>query len=52
MLFIVMVMMCEEQLLGRQIFIGTPIKALLTKCIRPLSIEINIYVSVTEIIFI
>ena len=51
MLFKVIVTICEEQLLGIHNFKGTPMKALRTKCIMPLSIEINIYVLVTAIIF-
>lgn len=51
MLFMVIVTICVEQLLGIHNFNGTLIKALLTKCITPLSIEINIYVLFTTITF-
>lgn len=51
MLFIVIVIICVEQLLGMHNLIGTLINARLTKCIIPLSIDINMYVLVTAIIF-
>ena len=51
MLFTVIVIICEEQLLGMHNLIGTLINTLLTKCIIPLSMDINIYVLVTAIIF-
>ena len=51
MLFTVIVIICVEQLFGMHILRGTAIKALLTKWIIPLSIENNIYVLVTAIIF-
>lgn len=51
MLFTVMVIICVEQLLGMHIFSGIWVKALLTKCITPLSTESMTYVLVTAIIF-
>ena len=51
MLFINIVTMWQEQLLGIRILIGMPTNALLTKKIAPLSIDRTIEFSSTAIIF-
>lgn len=51
MLFIIIVIMWQEQLLGIRIFIGIPVNALRIKKILPLSRERTTEFSFTAIIF-